>query len=153
MIVRTFRIAGNQRYSWIKNQRSRFVSRTRPRGLPSRPGEFRPEPLTDSGRDTLASSGSCHRTKAAAFRWDLKLLPLTVGSFPTPMTCPLCSAGITPLHRYYEAVRPCPAHRYFRPRGFSACAFSLNITRQVLKFRKRARMRVTPPIHRTSHGQ
>ena len=36
--------------------------------LPSRPGEFHPEPLTDSGRDTLASSGSCHRTKAAAFR-------------------------------------------------------------------------------------
>jgi DNA invertase Pin-like site-specific DNA recombinase len=36
--------------------------------LPSRPGEFHPEPLTDSGLDTLASSGSCHRTKAAAFR-------------------------------------------------------------------------------------
>ena len=35
---------------------------------PSRPGEFHPEPLTDSGLDTLASSGSCHRTKAAAFR-------------------------------------------------------------------------------------
>src|SRR5215471_1693182 len=33
MIVRTFRIAGNQRYSWIKNQRSMFVSRTRPRRL------------------------------------------------------------------------------------------------------------------------
>src|SRR6266436_3491247 len=30
MIVRTCRIAGNQRYSWIKNQRSWFVSRTRP---------------------------------------------------------------------------------------------------------------------------
>jgi hypothetical protein len=35
--------------------------------LPSRPGEFHPEPLTDSGLDTLASSGSCHRAKAAAF--------------------------------------------------------------------------------------
>jgi hypothetical protein len=33
-----------------------------------RPREFHPEPLTDSGRDTLASSGSCHRAKAAAFR-------------------------------------------------------------------------------------
>src|SRR6266404_5692328 len=32
---------------------------------------------------------------------------------------PLCSAGITPLHCYYEAVRPSPAHRYFRPRGWS----------------------------------
>src|ERR1019366_9188996 len=30
MIVRTFRIDGNQRYSWIKNQRSLFVSRTLP---------------------------------------------------------------------------------------------------------------------------
>jgi len=28
MIVTTFRIDGNQRYSWIKNQRSLFVSRT-----------------------------------------------------------------------------------------------------------------------------
>src|SRR6266853_1014870 len=33
MIVRTFRIDGNQRYSWIKNQRSLFVSRTRPCSL------------------------------------------------------------------------------------------------------------------------
>ena len=36
--------------------------------VPSRPGEFHPEPLTDSGREPLNSSGSCHRTKAAAFR-------------------------------------------------------------------------------------
>jgi hypothetical protein len=35
------------------------------------------------------------------------------------MTCPLRSTGITPLQRYYEAVRPSPAHRYFRPRGLS----------------------------------
>ena len=38
------------------------------KGEPSRPGEFHPEPLTDSGREPLDSSGSCHRTKAAAFR-------------------------------------------------------------------------------------
>jgi hypothetical protein len=31
----------------------------------------------------------------------------------------LRSTGITRLHRYYEAVRPCPAHRYFPPRGWS----------------------------------
>jgi len=36
--------------------------------MPSRPGEFHPEPLTDSGLDTFVSSGSCHRTKAAAFQ-------------------------------------------------------------------------------------
>src|SRR6266849_605002 len=35
------------------------------------------------------------------------------------MTRPLCSTGITPLQRYYEAVRPSPAHRYFRPHGWS----------------------------------
>ena len=34
---------------------------------PSRPGEFHPEPLTDPDLTLLASSGSCHRTKAAAF--------------------------------------------------------------------------------------
>src|ERR1700730_8701653 len=31
----------------------------------------------------------------------------------------LRSPGVTPLHRYREAVRPSPAHRYFRPRGWS----------------------------------
>jgi hypothetical protein len=46
---------------------------SRPRELPSRPGEFHSEPLTDSGRDTLASSGSCHRLKAAAFRQNMEL--------------------------------------------------------------------------------
>ena len=33
------------------------------------------------------------------------------------MTHPLRSTGITPLHHYYRAVRPSPAHRYFQPRG------------------------------------
>src|SRR5215468_8579885 len=42
------------------------------------------------------------------------------------MTCPLRSVGITPLLHYYETVRPCPADQYFRPRGASACAFSLS---------------------------
>ena len=46
------------------------------------------------------------------------LLPLPVAPIPTAMTCPLRSAGITPLQHYYEAVRPSPAHRYFRPRVF-----------------------------------
>jgi len=39
------------------------------------------------------------------------------------MTCPLCSAGITPLQRYYEAVRPSSAHRYFQPHGWSRLCF------------------------------
>src|SRR5215831_6144300 len=36
MIVRAFRIAGNQRHNWTKNRRSRFVSRTQPRRCGSR---------------------------------------------------------------------------------------------------------------------
>jgi hypothetical protein len=31
----------------------------------------------------------------------------------TWMTCVLRSAGITPLHHYYDAVRPWYAHQYF----------------------------------------
>ena len=106
-----------------------------------------------SGLDTLASSGSCHRTKAAASRRELELLLLPVDSLPTSVTCPLRSTGITPLPRYYGAVRPYPPHRYFRPRSFAACTFSLGIAGQVLKFRTRARMRVMPPIHRAPRGQ
>jgi hypothetical protein len=44
--------------------------------LPSRPGEFHPEALTDSGRAPLGSSGSCHRMKAAAFRQDRSVPPV-----------------------------------------------------------------------------
>src|SRR6516162_102838 len=79
------------------------------------------------GLDTLASSGSCHRTKAAASRRELELLLLPVGSLPTSVTCPLRSTGITPLPCYYGAVRPYPPHRYFRPHSFAACTFSLGI--------------------------
>jgi hypothetical protein len=88
--------------------------------FPPRPGEFHPEPLTDP--DVILSH---HPARATARR-----LPPSaecsgssrfnpVGPNSTAMTRPLCSAGITPLQRYYEAVRPSPAHRYFRPRGWS----------------------------------
>ena len=45
--------------------------------LPSRPGEFHPEALTDSGREPLDSSGSCHRMKATAFRPDQSVPPVS----------------------------------------------------------------------------
>jgi hypothetical protein len=51
---------------------------------------------------------------------------LSVDSIPTWVTCPLRTAGVTLLPRYYETVRPCPADQYFWPHGTSACAFSLN---------------------------
>src|SRR5712671_4335919 len=88
--------------------------------VPSRPGEFHPESLTEP--DLILSH---HPARAIARR----LAPPAessgssrfnpVGPCSTAMTRPLCSAGITPLRRYYEAVRPSPAHRYFRPRGWS----------------------------------
>ena len=93
--------------------------------LPSRPGEFHPEPLTDP--DLILSH---HPARAIARR-----LPPSaeisgssrfdpVGPSSTAMTRPLRSTGITPLHHYYGAVRPSPAHRYFRPRGWSRlCLF------------------------------
>src|SRR5258705_12201408 len=87
--------------------------------VPSRPGVFHPEPLTEP--DLILSH---HPARAIARR-----LPPSaeisgssrfdpVGPSSTAMTRPLCSAGITPLRRYYGAVRPSPAHRYFRPRGW-----------------------------------
>src|SRR5215813_12124175 len=92
--------------------------------MPSRPREFHPEPLTEP--DVILSH---HPARVIARR-----LPPSaecsgssrfdpVGPSSTAMTGPLCSTGITPLQRYYEAVRPSPAHRYFRPRGWSRLCF------------------------------
>jgi hypothetical protein len=47
-----------------------------------------------SGLDTLASSGSCHRAKAAAFRRELELLLLPVGSLPTPVASPFAPRAL-----------------------------------------------------------
>ena len=44
--------------------------------MPSRPGEFHPEALTDSGREPLDSSGSCHSVKAAAFCRNQRVPPV-----------------------------------------------------------------------------
>ena len=81
-------------------------------GAPSRPGEFHPEPLTDPD-----------------------LTPLPVDPISKAMARPLRSTGITPLRRYYGAIRPSPAHRYFRPRGWNRLCLSLAIAGQVLTFR------------------
>jgi hypothetical protein len=92
---------------------------------PSRPGEFHPEPLTDPDL-TL----SRHPARVIARRLSPSAEPSgssrydPVDPSSTAMTHPLRSTGITPLHHYYEAVRPSPAHRYFRPRGWSRlCLF------------------------------
>jgi hypothetical protein len=87
--------------------------------LPSRPEEFHPEPLTEP-----------HLTLSRLPREGCRL-PLNIGFLPLPvdlsqmaMTAPLTPRALHPLHRYYEAVRPCPAHPYFQPRGWSRlCLF------------------------------
>ena len=61
--------------------------------------------------------------------FDIGFLPLSVD--PTPVDpskwrwpAPFAPRALHSLHRYCEAVRPSPAHRYFRPRGFSRlCLF------------------------------
>jgi hypothetical protein len=120
---------------------------------PSRPGDLHPEPLTDLDVNLSIHPARGTPEEAAAFRLDKEFLRLPVDSIPTWVTCPLRSAGITLLPRYYETVRPCPADQYFRPHGASACAFSLCITDPVLKFRTKAQIRVMPPVRRTPHGQ
>jgi hypothetical protein len=54
------------------------------------------------------------RSQIRTSRW---VPPLPVD--PVQRGGPSRSTGITPLHHYYGAVRPYPAHRYFRPRGCS----------------------------------
>src|SRR5215470_20012342 len=68
------------------------------------------------------------------------------------MTHPLRSMGITPLRRYYEAVRPSPAHRYFQPHGWSRLCFSLSIAGQVLTFRTGAWSSFALPTRRMPLG-
>jgi hypothetical protein len=122
--------------------------------LPSRPGEFHPEPLTDPDLNL-----SIHPARVTARRLPPSAEPSgssrfdPVGPCSTAMTCPLCSTGITPLHHYYGAVRPSPAHRYFRPHGWSRLRLSLSIAGQVLTFHTRARLSFAPPTCRMPLGQ
>ena len=69
------------------------------------------------------------------------------------VTRSLRSTGITPLRRYYGAVRPWTAHRYFRPRGWSRLCLFPSIAGQVLTFRTRARLSFAPPPCRMPLGQ
>ena len=142
--VRTWPIAtdrilvAERRFRGITDMAGAAAGRTRSR-MPSRPGEFHPESLTDP--DVILSH---HPARVIAPRLPPFAEPSgssrfdPVGPCSTAMTCPLCSTGITPLHNYYEAVRPSPAHRYFSLAVGAACAFSLSIAGQVLTFRTRA---------------
>src|SRR3954449_6100007 len=70
-----------------------------------------------------SDTGSSHR-------WLAGLLGRSVGALP--------SAGITPLRRSYEPVRPCASHRYSAPRGSTAWRSPFASRRQVPTFRTRA---------------
>jgi len=124
-----------------------------PRHLKRRGKKRDPVEVWDSPVDFLASVLREEPARLIEAGVSLRLYQLThpcpVDSFPTWVAHSLRSAGITPLPRYYEAVRPCSLSRYFRPRGSSPCAFSLGITDPVLKFPAKARIRVLPPQHRT----
>src|SRR5271166_2852444 len=94
-------------------------------------------------------------------------VPCQSTSLPEPLAHPISgwpkshSEHVSPfapfplqkLHHYYELIRPCPPHWYFRFHGSAIYTFSLSIDRQVLKFRALAKVRVTPPLHRTPRGQ
>jgi hypothetical protein len=106
-----------------------------------------------SAAHTLASSGSsqAYSSNAAVYSFSSSHCWLTLAS--TCLSCPLRSMGITPLLHYYETIRPCSLPRYFRPHGSSACAFSLTIIEQVLKFHTRASIKFTPLLCRRPSGQ
>src|SRR5262249_604049 len=86
---------------------------------PGRPGEFHPEPPTDPDVNLSIHPARATPRKPTGFRQDSEVLRLLVDSILTWVTCSLRSTDITPLPRYYEAVRPWSVHRYFRPCGFS----------------------------------
>ena len=81
---------------------------------PSRPGEFHPEPLTEPDLNlSIHPARATHRRLPSSVDTNRFLrLPVDL-SLPPRVTRPLRSTGITPLPRYYEAVRPWLAHRYF----------------------------------------
>jgi hypothetical protein len=83
------------------------------------PGNFTPSPSQNSGLEPLDSSGSCHPLRAAALRQNRRAPPVASWPFmvPTSIACPLRSTDITPLLRYYQAVRPSASHPFSRPRG------------------------------------
>src|SRR6202040_2315733 len=88
-------------------------------------------------------------------------LPSRIGAPPVASWLAPNGDDLPPsLHEHYTRFitstgQSAPLRRIgtFSLAGFTACAFSLGIAGQVLKFRTRAQMRVTPRIHRTPHGQ
>src|SRR6202163_4062991 len=105
-----------------------------------------------SGLDTLASSGSCHRAKAAAFR-------CMSGSSRCRLTRPNVGDPLPSLHEHYtrfitttEQSAPLRRIGTFGLAVGAACAFSLGIAGQVLTFHTRARLSFAPSTCRMPLG-
>lgn len=116
----------DQRVSVRREERKRSQGITDRRGgtcrlapVPSRPGDFHPEPLTDP--DLRLSPHPARATaRSLPAPTERKALPgEPVGPNQRRWPAPFAPAPLQSLQRYYEAVRPSPVHRYFRPRGFS----------------------------------
>ncbi|WP_428489109.1 hypothetical protein [Rhodopila sp.] len=126
--------------------------------LAHHPGDAEDQPkaeplLTDPDLTLSRHPARGTETKAAAFRREFDVILLPVGSPSASMTCSLCS---TALPRFITTTEQSAPDRRISTFGLAvsaACAFSLGIVGQVLKFRTKARMRVTSPIHRTPFGQ
>src|SRR5258707_13005409 len=121
--------------------------------MPSRPGEFHPEPLTDPDLNL-----SIHPARVIARRLPPSAEPSgssryhPVGPSSTAMTCPFAPRA---LPRFVTTTRQSAPLQRIGTFGLAvgaACAFSLGIAGQVLTFRTRARLSFAPPTCRMPLG-
>src|ERR1700720_1664919 len=118
-------MAGSQRPEpmrrHVRSQRRKPTSGrwTAIRVLPSRPGEFHPEPLTDPDLTLTRhpARAIARRLPPSVENWSSSCCQLARSQRRCP--APFAPRALHPLRHYYRAVRPSPAHRYFRPRGWS----------------------------------
>src|SRR5215472_4145702 len=94
-------------YAWHKRvMADDVVAHAFSHGLPGRPGELHPEPPTEPDVNLSIHPARATQRRLPPSIKDVEFIRCPVDSFPTWVTRSLCSAGITPLPRYYEAVRP-----------------------------------------------
>jgi hypothetical protein len=74
---------------------------------PSRPGELHPEPLTEPDVNLSAYPARATPERLPPCGKTVSSSGFPVDSISPGVTCPLRSTGVTPVRRYYEAVRPC----------------------------------------------
>jgi len=94
--------------------------------LPSRPGEFHPEPLTDPD---LILSHHPARASIEGCRLPLNfgLLPLPVGPIHRRWPAPFAPQPLQPLPALLRSSPPLSGASVLRPCGWTACVFSLGI--------------------------